>query len=317
MNKDTSFEILDMDEPFVGRQRELKWLNRHLEKALDYSGRFVLIQGEIGVGKTRLLNQFVDEVRAPGLHILNGRAIKDEARPFSPFIRMIEDYLYNLELCRFWLAKYLEPEIAPYFIHLMPKLKNYYPLDIPHLEHPINNLSFFYSFQRFFENLSKSKPLVLILDDIQWMSGESIELLKYLVRRIIDQPILIVASTRLHKDNLVLQQTIDEFNAARLVFDIDLANFSQNETENLVNQKFGINLPNHFVHWLFTITKGNPLFIEEIVKTLIRQNIIYNDVTKNEWLVEEDYEDFPISETVESVINYRLGNLAAPELKLL
>jgi len=317
MNKNTSFEISGMDEPFVGRQKELKWLNHHLEKALDYSGRFVLIQGEIGVGKTRFLNQFVDEVRAPGLHILNGRAIKDEARPFSPFIQMIEDYLYNLEHCRSWLAKFLDPEIAPYFIHLMPKLKDYYPLDMPHLEHPIDNLSFLYSFQRFFENLSKSKPLVLILDDIQWMSGESIELLKYLVRRIVNQPILIVASTRLYKDNPVLQQTIDEFNEMRLVFNIDLANFSQNETENLSNQRFKNELPNHFVRWLFTITKGNPLFIEEIIKTLIRQNIIRYDVDKNEWLVEEDYENFPISATVESVISYRLDNLAAPELKLL
>ncbi|MCK4527434.1 AAA family ATPase [candidate division WOR-3 bacterium] len=303
--------------PFVGRQKELKWLNHHLEKALSYSGGFVLIQGEIGVGKTRLLNQFIDEVRAPGLHILNGRVIKDDVRHFSPFIQMIEDYLCNLEHHRSWFVKFLEPEIIPYFIHLMPKLKNHYPLDMPHLAHPIDNLSFVYSFQRFFENMSKFKPLVLILDDIQWMSGESIELLKFLVRRIINQPILFVATTRLHEDNLVLQQTIDEFNTARQVFTINLTNFSQNETENLVNQKFGINLPNHFVHWLFTITKGNPLFIEEIIKTLIRQNIIYHDLTKNEWLVEEDYEDFPISETVESVINYRLGNLTAPELKLL
>ncbi len=317
MNKNTSFEILDMHEPFVGRQKELKWLDHHLEKVLNYSGRFVLIQGEIGVGKTRLLNQFVDEVRTTGLHILNGRTIRDEAKPFSPFIQMIEDYICSMENRPSWVAKFLDPEIAPYFIHLMPKLKDYYPLDMPHLEQPIDNLSFLYSFQRFFENLSKSKPLVLILDDIQWMSRESIELLKYLVRRIVNQSILIVASTRLYKDNLVLQQTIDEFNTARLVFDINLANFSQNETENLVNQKFKNDIPSHFVHWLFTITKGNPLFIEEIIKTLIRQNIIRHDVDKNEWLVEEDYENFPISATVESVISYRLGNLTAPELKLL
>jgi two-component SAPR family response regulator len=317
MNKDTSFEILSMHEPFVGRQKELKCLRHHLEKAIDYSGRFILIQGEIGVGKTRLLKQFVDKIQERNFHILNGRVIKDEVRPFSPFIKMIEYYLCNLEHNRAWLVKFLEPEIAPYFIHLIPELKNHYPLDMPHLAHTVDNLSFVYVFQRFFENLSKSKPLILILDDIQWMSGESIELLKYFVKRIIDQPILFVATTRLYKDNPVLQQTIDEFNEMRLVFDINLVNFSQTETENLVNQKFKNDLPNHFVHWLFTTTKGNPLFIEEIIKTFIRQNIIRYDVDKNEWLVEEDYEDFPIPETVESIVSYRLDNLAAPELKLL
>lgn len=303
--------------PFTGRQKELKWLNQHLEKALNYSGGLVLIKGEIGVGKTRLLNRFVDKIEERNFHILDGRVIKDEARPFSPFIQMIEYYLCNLEHNRSWLVKLLDPEIAPYFIHLMPRIKNHYPLNMPNLAHPIDNLSFVYSFKRFFENLSKSKPLVLILDDIQWMSGESIELLKYLVRRIIDQPILFVATTRSHEDNLELQQTIDEFNTDRLIFNINLTNLSQSETEYLINQKFEIDLPNHFLHWLFTITKGNPLFIEEIVKTLIRQNIIFRDITRNEWLVEEDYEDFPISDTVESVINYSLSNLAASELKLL
>ncbi|MCD4702452.1 MAG: AAA family ATPase, partial [Candidatus Aegiribacteria sp.] len=303
--------------PFAGRQKELIWLNQHLEKALNYYGGFALITGEIGVGKTRLLKQFVNNIDERNLHILHGRVIKDEAKPFSPFIQMIKHYLCNLEHNRSWLVKYLEPEIAPYFIHLIPELRIHYPLDMPNLAHPVDNLSFVYSFQRFFEKLSKSKPLLLILDDIHWMSEESIGLLKHLVKRIIDQPVLFVATARSHEDNLELQQTIDEFNTDRLVFNINLTNLSQSEIENLLNQKFETNLPDHFLRWLFAITKGNPLFIEEIIKTLIRQNLIFYDDTGNEWFVEGDYEDFPISDTVESVINYRLGNLAASELKLL
>jgi two-component SAPR family response regulator len=317
MNKDSSIEMLITDSPFVGRQGELKCLGYHLEKALNYRGSFVLIQGEIGVGKTRLINQFIDKIKKGNLHIINGGAIKNEIRPFSPFSQMIEDYLYNLEYCRSWLSKFLEPEIAHYLIYLMPKLKDYYPLDIPHLKQPVDTLSFLYSFQRFFENLSKSKPLVLILDDIQWMSRDSVELLKHLVRRIIDQPVLFVATTRLYKDNPILLRTIDELNTARLNFTIDLASLSQEEIENLVNQKFNNSLPNHFAHWLFATTKGNPLFIDEIIKSLIRQNIIFYNSHKGEWKIEEDYEDFPIPETVESIISYRLGNLTTSESKLL
>lgn len=303
--------------PFAGRQKELRWLNQHLEEALNYNGGSVLIKGEIGVGKTRLLNQFVESIEARNLHILHGRVIKNEVRPFSPFTQMIEYYLCNLEDNRPWLVKFLEPEIAPFFIHLIPELKNHYPLDMPDLAYPVDNLSFAYSLQRFFENLSKSKPLVVILDDIQWMSGESIAVLKYLVKRIIDQPILLAATLRSHEDNLELQQTIDEFNTDRIVFNISLANFSRSETEKCLYQKFEGSLPNHFIKWLFTITEGNPLFIEEILKTLIRQNIIHQVDANNEWQVEEDYSEFRISETVESVINYRLGNLAASELKLM
>ncbi len=302
---------------FAGRQKELDWLNQQLDKALNYSGGLVLIKGRIGVGKTRLINQFIDEIDERDLHILHGRVIKDEVKPFSPFTQMIEHYLCDLEHNRSWLLKFIAPEIAPYFTHLIPELKNHYPMEMPDLAHPVDNLSFVYSFQHFFANLSKSKPLLLILDDIQWMSEESILLMKYLAKRIVDQPVLFVATTRLQIDNPVLKETIDEFNTDRLVFNINLANFSQSETENYLHQKFESSLPNHFIKWLYAITKGNPLFIEEILKALIRQNIIHQNASSNEWLVEDDYRDFRISETVESVINYRLGNLAAPELKLL
>ncbi|MCD4670454.1 MAG: ATP-binding protein, partial [Actinomycetia bacterium] len=201
--------------PFAGREKELERLTQYLEKALDYSGGFALISGKIGVGKTRLLNQFINGIDSRSLHILHGRVIKDEIKPFSPFTQMIEHYLCNLEHNRSWLVKFLEPEIAPYFAHLIPELRNHYPLDIPDLAYPLDNLSFVYSFQRFFENLSRSKPLVLILDDIQWMSGESVELLKYLVRRISGQPALFLATARSHEENPELQTTIDDFNTDR------------------------------------------------------------------------------------------------------
>jgi two-component SAPR family response regulator/Tfp pilus assembly protein PilF len=303
--------------PFIGRDNELKELRRRLNAALNYNGSFILIQGEIGVGKTRLLNQFVDEIKMQGCHILNSRAVKDELRPFSPFIQMIEDFLYNLEHCGSWLTKFMDQEIAHYLIHLMPKLEDVYPLEVRHWEYPVDNVPFVYSFQRFFENLSKSKPLVLILDDIQWISGVSIELLKYLVRRMIDQPILFVATARVHKDNPLLIQAISEFNAERLVFTIDLENLSQNETEKLLKMKFKSEPPSHFVHWLFRITEGNPLFVEEIINTLVRQNIIRYEADKKKYIIEEDYENFLMSATLESVISYHLGKLNAPELRLL
>ena len=307
----------EIEEPFVGRQKEMKWLKHHFDEVLNYNGRFVLIQGETGIGKTKLLTKFHHSIESQGIHILTGRSVMNDVKPFSPFSRMIEDHLENIEYSTAWLIKFIEPEIAPYFIHLLPRLKNHYPLEIPHFEEPIDNPLVFYAFERFFENLSKSKPLILFLDDIMWMGAESVELLKYLVPRITSRAILIIAATHSFKNNPVLHSTLDELNGARLVHTINLDNFSQNEIEDLLNQKFKNKMPSRFMRWLFTITKGNPLFVQEIINTLIHQNIINYDVDKNEWLIEDDYEDFPISATVESVINYRLGHLAISESQLL
>ena len=303
--------------PFIGRQRELELLNQQLDEALNYSGGFVLVKGEIGVGKTWLLNQFIGRIKERDLHILHGRVIKDDVKSFSPFTQMIRHYLCDLEHNQSWLLKYLAPEIAPHFTHLIPDLLNHYPIDLPDLAHQVDNTSFLYSFQRLFEDLSKSKPLVLILDDIHWMSGESVQLLNYLVRRITEESILIVGTARQEIDNPVLSEVIDEFNTERLVINISLSNFSQKETKNYLHGKFEGSLSNHFINWLYSITKGNPLFIEEILKALIRQNIIHQDSGGKGWKIEDDYEDFTITETVDSVIHYRLGSLAAEELNML
>ncbi len=302
---------------FTGRQQELELLNHQLDEAINYSGGFVLVKGEIGVGKTWLLKQFISSIKERDLHILHGKVIKDDVKPFSPLTQMIKHYLCDLEHNRSWLLKYLAPEIASHFTRLIPDLGNNYPLSMPDLAHQVDNTSFLYSFQRFFENLSKSKPLVLILDDIHWMSGEAVQLLHYLVKRISEQSILIVGTSRMEIDDPVLKETIKEFNTERLVLNINLANFSQEETINHLYGKFECNLSNHFVDWLYVITKGNPLFIEEILKALVRQNIIHQDYSGNGWQTEDDYKDFTITETVDSVIHYRLGSLAADELSML
>jgi len=109
--------------------------------------------------------------------MLRGRAIKDETRPFSPFTLMVKRFLCDIEHDRRWMVKYLEPEISPYFLNLIPELRTYYPLDSPEPASASTNLSFVYSFQRFFENLAGSKPVLIILDDIQWAGDDSLELL--------------------------------------------------------------------------------------------------------------------------------------------
>ncbi len=303
--------------PFTGREDELKRLNLRLEDTLNYNGGFVLVKGETGIGKTRLLDQFADGIRGRNLHILTGRVINGEAKPFSPFTRMLEHLFLNIHHDRSWFLKFMSLQTAGYFSHLLPELKNQYPVDLPDPLHPVDNLSIIYSFQRLFDDLSKSRPLVLILNDIQWMKEESVQLLKHLVKRIEDQPILLVAATRCAVNNILLEEAIDEMLRERFVQEINLQCFSMDEVENCLCKKFGGNLSIPFLEWLYKITKGNPLYVEEILKTLVRQNIIYQSSNEGSWFVSEDFEDFTIPETVESVIHYRLGNMSVNETSVL
>ena len=303
--------------PFVGRQKELGLLDRYFEDTLDYHGGFVLVKGEIGSGKTRLLQHFEERTRSHNLHVLKGRTRKAETRPFSPFSQMVKHFLCDLEHDLRWMVRYLEPDISSCFLNLIPELRRYYPLDSPELAFSSTNLSFFYSFQRFFENLAGSRPLLLILDDIQWMSDDSIELLKYLVRRIDNLPILLLATMRSNENNKKLEENIDGFKTDRLVYCMNLSNLSSADTELLLERKFDTSFSAQFSEWLFSITGGNPLFTGEILKGLMRRNILHTASDGDRWIIEEDYRDFPISGTVESVVNYQLCSLSEGELGLL
>ena len=72
-----------------------------------------------------------------------------------------------------------------------------------------------------------------------------------------------------------------------------------------------------FKEWLARITGGNPLFIEEILKALIRQNVIRYEEDGKCWTVEDDYMDFNLTETVESVVKYRLNRLGPEQRRVL
>jgi len=306
---------LNSFSPFTGREKELDRLEGMLENALEYDGSMVFVRGAIGVGKTRLLSHFIDRIRHRGFHILQGRSVRDSSRTFSPVTSMVENFLCHGDHSPKWIVKYLSPEIATHFLHLIPVLEDLYPIEVPEAAQPESTLSTAFAFQEFFQNLSRSRPLVMVMDDIQWMSPDGLQLLRNLAYRITDLPILLIAGVRSGSENPSLDSLTEELNTQRLVQTIDLDNLSYEEISRLLDSKMNEAAPEHFKQWLSSLSKGNPLFIEEILKTLMRQNVIHSDSDEKHWKVEDDYRDFRVSETLESVVRYRLGQLDNEELK--
>ncbi|MEO0107294.1 MAG: ATP-binding protein, partial [candidate division WOR-3 bacterium] len=156
LSKTQAFNI-----PFIGRENELTLLREMLEKAYNYQGNFLLIKGDIGIGKTRLMQQFVQSINQSNIQVLIGKGIKDEIKPFAPFSTIIEGYITNLEgaMEKRWLTKILPPESALYLSHIMPVFKIHYPIILQKVEERLDRSQIIYSFEQFFENLSKYNVL--------------------------------------------------------------------------------------------------------------------------------------------------------------
>ena len=304
--------------PFVGRSKELKELEYLFDQAFNYHGSFALIRGEPGVGKTRLLEEFANTRDKEMSWVLKGRSLPSDARSFSPFLQMIEAQLEVVEYKPQLLIRFIDTDAFASLCRFLPHLKSHYPIEVPAVESEYGEKGLvFDAIYRFFSNLARFKPLGLVLDDILWMDTDSLETLKYLVDRIADKPILVVCASRPWEKHSPLQKAVDEMAGRRSPHLFDLRNLSSDETGDLVSRRFCPRMSGEFTQWLFNTTRGNPLFISEVLNVLLRRNIIQHRPGEKRWEVKADYRDFPLSPTIESTIRLRLRNLTEAELSLL
>jgi predicted ATPase len=138
----------------------------------------VLVVGEAGIGKTRLVSEFVAWVRAQGTDVLAGQAFEMGGRlPYQPLVEALrprleeenapEDLLDDL-----WLGE---------LSRLLPELRVRYPdLPAPTEDELTARGQMFEAVARLVEALAQRSPLVLLLDDLQWTDGASLDLLRYL-----------------------------------------------------------------------------------------------------------------------------------------
>jgi DNA-binding SARP family transcriptional activator/predicted ATPase len=201
--------------PLVGRDRE--WgalLAAYGEVAAD--GRLVVLEGEAGIGKTRLADELAGHARSLGAYVVRGRCYEEEAGvAYGPFIEGLRAVLAagapgahaaaggsprtgsppSLDAVpRHWLAE--ARRLLPELVETYPELPEPGPLDGPAAG------------RQFFEGVSQvllaatggpgggSPPGLLVLDDLQWADEASLDVLAYLVHRLEGRPLLVVACWR-------------------------------------------------------------------------------------------------------------------------
>ena len=166
--------------PLVGRQASFKHLVESLQQARRGQPQAALVVGEAGIGKTRLVREWVAWAAAQGALVLAGQAFEMGGRlPYQPLVEALrprleaenapEDLLEDL-----WLAE---------LSRLLPELRVRYPdLPAPTEDELAAKIRLFEAVARLVDALARSGPLVLLLDDLQWVDGASLDLVRYLGR---------------------------------------------------------------------------------------------------------------------------------------
>src|SRR5256885_2868759 len=170
----------ELTAPLVGRAAAFSQLVASFQRARRGQPQAVLLVGEAGIGKTRLAREFVAWARAQGAEVLSGQAFEMGGRlPYQPLVealrpRLEEENAPEDLLDDVWLAE---------LSRLLPELRVRYPdLPAPTKDELSAKMRLFEAVARLVDALAQRSPLVLLLDDLHWVDGASLDLLRYLGR---------------------------------------------------------------------------------------------------------------------------------------
>ncbi|WP_308042600.1 AAA family ATPase [Micromonospora sp. PLK6-60] len=248
----------------VGRQRELAALRAALGRAGAGEPTTVLVGGEAGVGKTRLLDEFGTAAAGTGARLLVGQCLElgEAGLPFAPFAAALR------ELLRRDGPGVLDGYEAE-FARLLPELARG-PAAVAAPAGPLASDTprgyLFDLVADLFHRLAEAGPLVLVIEDLHWADRSTRDLIGFLVRAARPGRLLLVCTYRtdeLHRGH-PLRPFLAELDRVRGVERVELARLDRDGTAAVLTDLLGAEPPARGVDDVHERTQGNPFFIEEL-----------------------------------------------------
>ena len=251
----------------IGRERERARLQALLDDARRGRGGVVVIEGEAGIGKSRLLAELVMAAWQAALRVLTGRChASEQILPFGPWA----DALRAGRIARDdAVLRELEPFQRADLAQLLPELGD---PDCPPSSGDARRL--FESITRLLEAMAATTPTVLVLDDAHWADDMSLRLLAFVARRTADRPILVAITLRTEElDELpALHRILDELDAEERLTRLPLAPLARPDTLALMHALLGRGRPEaelaRLGEQVWTVSQGNPFVVTEALRAV-------------------------------------------------
>jgi DNA-binding SARP family transcriptional activator len=311
------------DPPLVGRAAALHGLERAYAVCRAGQGGFVLISGEAGVGKSRLMAAFAQEIAEEAIVVTAGGQVGAERLPYRPVIevlrRLMDDTPHGGASGGIPLFNGLDEAWVAELSRLLPELRTQrLHLPLPLQSGPAEART------RLIEAACRAvttvadgdRPVVLCLDDLQWTDAATLDWLLCLAERLVHHRCLVLTTYRTEESKL-LDAFLDAL-ARRIRFGmLDLHGLEQEAIADLIHhvtQSLPEGAPSlggyqALAARLSAVTGGNPFFALEILRTLAESDQLHGDLTSLTQL--------PLPDTVRQAVRARLRPLSPPTAQLL
>lgn len=298
---------LSLDLPLVGRSAPLKALQAAYQRAQAGRSSVILISGEPGIGKSRLLHDFMKGAWGSSLVLFGAGQRGEQTVSYHPIVEALRTPLAStpLSLPPYWLA-----EIARFF----PELKQIYP-DLPRpyaLKGEEARIRLFEALVQCLSALvTTSGTLLLCLDDLHWLDSTSLSWLVYMARQLLSKNSrIMVVGTYRSEDVVKVEELRDGLVRMGLLEEIRLEGLGEPEIIEILGYLFN-HLPGKesFSRELRAATGGNPFFLLEMLRSLSEELAHSGDLSQ--------LADFPLPDGIREAISRRLERLSPKSRQVL
>lgn len=305
--------------PLVGRANEFATIANAWFRVQNGAVQIISLQGEAGIGKSRLASEFARYVESDGADVLQGRAFEAGGQlPYQPLVDALRPRLERENapedlVSDVWLA-----ELA----RLLPELRERYPDLAPTTQESPTRL--YEAFARLVLALSARAPVLLFIDDVQWADTASLDALQYSVQRWNESGARIALLFTVRAEAVVgLSGWFAQAARYAAVTPISLSPLSADNTFQLVQSLAQQDAPalRALSAWLYDETNGQPFFLMETLKALLERGDLTATRARDSWVI--DFSATParplaVSADMQQVVLARINRLstAAADLML-
>jgi len=295
---------------FVGRKNSMPALKEPYDRVIAGSGQIVGVVGEAGVGKSRLLFEFVNQIPPGDVAYLEGRCLHyGGSMIYMPFLEIIKSYFNIKEEDREFI---INKEIKERTLALDEKLVGIIPPFQSLLSLKVEDESYlalkptkkrektFEALRDLFIRASQEKPLILVIEDLHWIDKTSEEFLDYLIGWI--------ANTRIMLILLYRPEYIHHWGSKSYYTKIGLTQLRTASSSKLLKAilEEGEIVP-ELEQLILNRTAGNPLFMEELTYSLLENGTIQKKDRK--YVLDTKASDIQVPDTIQGIIAARMDRL--------
>ncbi|MGO8947991.1 MAG: helix-turn-helix transcriptional regulator [Ktedonobacterales bacterium] len=301
----------------IGRGPYLSALKKCLDEAAAGHGQVVLVTGEAGIGKSRLISEVSTYATTRGFRSATGHCFEqDEALPYAPLFDVLRTLLRAagkasaLQALRPFTSELIRilPDLSGLFSDVTPEPERAH-------EPEQEKRRLVHAFTLLVSEMAARQPLFLFIEDLHWCDEASLDALLYLARHLAAHPVLLVLTYRSDEVHAPLGHMLTQLDRERLAAEMRLRPLNVTEVEAMLRAIFGLAQPVRAdqLNLVYGLSDGNPFFVEEMLRTLASADMALSRAA----LMERSPLDAPlVPRTVEEAVERRILQLSPPAHQL-